>query len=103
MSADSVDLETYLVQRKRRRRMLLATGVAVFIGIVAVPYALMHAGMLSQNIFEIFVAADVLIASASCAAWSRTSRTRLVTHSRRHASWQTASSRVPSGSRTNAA
>jgi hypothetical protein len=56
------ELEAYLVQRKRRRRVLLAAGVAVFIGIVAVPYALMHAGLLQKDTFEIFVAADILVA-----------------------------------------
>jgi hypothetical protein len=62
MSAAPEELETYLVQRRRRRRTLLAAGVAVFIAIVAVPYALMQVGVLAKDTFEIFVAADILVA-----------------------------------------
>jgi hypothetical protein len=62
MSAPPDELETYLVQRKRRGRLLLATGIAVFVGIVAVPYELMQMGVLRKDTFEIFVAADVFLA-----------------------------------------
>jgi hypothetical protein len=62
MAVPTEDLEVYLVQRKRRRRMLLAAGVVVFIGIVAVPYALMNAGLLKKDTFEIFVAVDIFVA-----------------------------------------
>ena len=56
------EFDTYLAQRRRRRRTLLIAGVLVFIGIVAVPYALMKMGKLEQDKFEIFVAADILVA-----------------------------------------
>lgn len=56
------EFDTYLAQRRRRRRTLLISGVLVFIGIVAVPYAFMKMGKLEQDKFEIFVAADILVA-----------------------------------------
>ena len=56
------EFDTYLVQRRRRRRAFLIVGVLLFIGIVAVPYALMQMGKLEKDKFEIFVAADILVA-----------------------------------------
>jgi len=63
VSAQAPDeFDTYLAQRRRRRRAFLVVGVLVFIGIVAVPYALMQMAMLQKDKFEIFVAADILVA-----------------------------------------
>ena len=56
------EFDTYLAQRRRRRRTFLVVGVVLFIGIVAVPYTLMKMGMLERDKFEIFVAADILVA-----------------------------------------
>lgn len=56
------EFDTYLAQRRRRRKALLVVGVFVFVGIVAVPYELMQLGVLEKDKFEIFVAADILIA-----------------------------------------
>jgi hypothetical protein len=60
--APSDEFDAYLAQRRRRRKAFLAAGVLVFIGIVAVPYGLMQMGVLTQDKFEIFVAADILVA-----------------------------------------
>jgi hypothetical protein len=63
VSAQAPDeFDTYLAQRRRRRRTFLVVGVLVFIGIVAVPYAFMQMGKLEKDKFEIFVAADILVA-----------------------------------------
>jgi hypothetical protein len=56
------EFDTYLAQRRGRRRAFLIVGVLVFIGIVAVPYAFMQMGRLEKDKFEIFVAADILVA-----------------------------------------
>ncbi|HXC24320.1 MAG TPA: hypothetical protein VNU46_00285 [Gemmatimonadaceae bacterium] len=56
------EFDTYLAQRRKRRRAFLILGVLVFIGIVAVPYAFMQMGRLEKDKFEIFVAADILVA-----------------------------------------
>ncbi|MGD0529340.1 MAG: hypothetical protein ABSE49_29645, partial [Polyangiaceae bacterium] len=56
------EFDVYLAQRRRRRRAFLVIGVLAFIGIVAVPYAFMQMGKLEKDKFEIFVAADVLVA-----------------------------------------
>jgi hypothetical protein len=56
------DFDSYLAQRRRRRRAFLIIGIVVFIGIVAVPYGLMQMGKLEKDKFEIFVAADILVA-----------------------------------------
>jgi hypothetical protein len=56
------EFETYIARRRRRRRAFLVVGVLTFIGIVAVPYALMQTGGLEQDKFEIFVAADIFVA-----------------------------------------
>lgn len=61
-SAPHDEFDVYLVQRRRRRLAFLVIGVVVFIGIVAVPYAFMQMGMLEKDKFEIFVAADILVA-----------------------------------------
>jgi hypothetical protein len=58
------EFDSYLAQRRRRRRSFLIGGVLVFIGVVAVPYAFMHLGKLEKDKFEIFVAADIVVAIA---------------------------------------
>jgi hypothetical protein len=61
-SGEAGEFDAYLAQRRRRRKALLIAGVLVFVGIVAVPYELMQLGVLVKDKFEIFVAADILVA-----------------------------------------
>ncbi|WP_394835471.1 hypothetical protein LVJ94_00915 [Pendulispora rubella] len=63
-TAESDDFEVYLDRRRRRRRALLVAGIALFVGIVAVPYLLMRSQIIVYGTFEIFVAIDIFIAIA---------------------------------------
>jgi hypothetical protein len=59
--AMDTDFEAYLENRRRTGKILLAVGAALFVAIIAVPYALMHGGVIKKDIFEIFVVGDVLL------------------------------------------
>lgn len=55
------EFEDHLARRQARRRILLAAGVAIFIGVVAAPYFLMKLGSMKHDTFEIFVVADLFV------------------------------------------
>jgi hypothetical protein len=56
------EFEVYLQQRRRRRRLVLVGLAVAFVGIVAVPYALMKAGLITQGRFEVFCFLDFFVA-----------------------------------------
>jgi hypothetical protein len=55
------ELEDYLVRRAARRRIILVGLVVAFILVVAVPWTLMHLGVMKRDTFEIFCFADIVI------------------------------------------
>jgi hypothetical protein len=62
------DFEEYLVRRRRMGKLLLV-GAAVFIvASIAVPYALMTAGVIRSDTFDIFVVFDFLLGAGAVRA-----------------------------------
>ena len=55
------DFEVYLAKRKRTGKTLLVGAAVFLVASIAVPFALMKAGVIKKDTFEIFVVADVLL------------------------------------------
>lgn len=58
----SEEFSAYLAARKRKTRLVFAGLLAVFVGVIAIPYALRSAHLMTKDTFEIFVFADVVVA-----------------------------------------
>ena len=62
------DFELYLAKRRRTGKIILiCTGVLV-VASIAIPYALLKAGIIRSDVFDIFVVADVLLGAAAARA-----------------------------------
>ena len=62
------DFEIYLANRRKTGKRLLL-GAAVFVvASIAIPYALMKAGIIKADIFDIFVVVDVLLGAGAVRA-----------------------------------
>jgi hypothetical protein len=62
------EFELYLAKRRRTGKIILVcTGVLV-VASIAIPYALLKAGIIRSDIFDIFVVADFLLGAAAVRA-----------------------------------
>ncbi len=62
------DFELYLQRRRRTGKIMLGVTVVLFVASIAIPYALLKAGVIRSDIFDIFVVADVLLGAAAVRA-----------------------------------
>lgn len=62
------DFEQYLASRRRTGKIILACTAVLVVASIAVPYALLKAGIIASDVFDIFVVADVLLGAAAVRA-----------------------------------
>ena len=62
------ELEVYLAKRRKTGKVLLVGACVFVVASIAVPYALMKAGFIKPDIFDIFVVVDVLLGAAAVRA-----------------------------------
>jgi hypothetical protein len=55
------DFDKYLARRRAGRKLSLVVGVLLFVAIAGVPYALMQAGIVSEQVFAIFFVIDLFV------------------------------------------
>lgn len=59
------DFELYLAKRRKTGKLLVAAAAVFLVASIAIPYALMKAGIIRFDIFDIFVVVDVLLGAAA--------------------------------------
>ena len=59
--ASGEDFERYLTRRRAKRKLTLVLAVLLFVAVAGVPYALMQAGIVSEQVFAIFFVIDLFV------------------------------------------
>jgi hypothetical protein len=62
------DFEEYLVRRRRKGKLLLVAAALFIVASIAIPYALMRAGVIRSDTFDIFVFFDILLGAGAVRA-----------------------------------
>lgn len=64
------EFDEYLARRRRGRKLALAVAIATVIALVAVPYALSDAGLISGSVAAIFYVIDLFILAGTVRAFA---------------------------------